>query len=508
MSGTGPGGDGPLIVPPLTDFTTAVSAASGGELLDLGAHFVRRLADPEQLLARAEGLDTGRGTSADALRALFARAAADALRRGRADRAALRATGMALRLAGDADPALTLAVDDLELRDGTTESAPATDTAARRTRLFGPEVELALRWAGDRTVRVLVDTDQQLPAALALVRALGPARVTLCGRFAWEHRAVLGQLPSAAGARFDPAVPARTVRPGWLPGTEDVRWVTVPGERTPGTPWLGWLDVVDAAASADGHWARCRGLTVTVARLDSWETAVGARGGRADLAALCARLRPGTPLAVELLVGAPGTDAKDAAAAVALIADGPAPAPGVRPVLAGLRPFRLPRPSGGGTPPAGWDGVPLRLRPRPEHDLPRWTDFDAPGTLGPAERSATIHALLGDLARDTDLYPGRLAGAAATAHAVGPPADGPPVWDPSARVASTARAAVDGKGPGTFVAHLRTGTAFRLHPRLVEVVTDLAAGGTDRLDRLSPATRTRLLGLLTRAGALAPGRTP
>ncbi|TYR62714.1 hypothetical protein [Streptomyces parvus] len=496
-----------LIVPPLTDFTTSVVPPQTAELLDLSAHFVRRIADPARLEEAAARLDTQTAGREEALHALFATAAAAVLRRpgpGIYDRARLRATGMALRLVGESDPALTLSLDDLELRDGTTESGAAVVAAAARTGLFAPEIELARQRAGgSQDVQIMVDTDQQLPVAIALVQALGAHRTILCGRFAAQHQQALGLLQATREVRINDGRPSRIVRTEWAGRPHHaVHWATDPLEATPDRPWAGWLDATDTTAVPAAAWRTCTGLTLTVARLDSWETATGVYGRLADLSVVWDRLRADVPVAVELLVGAPGADTKTLRAAINRIV-GRTPDAGParpRPVLAGLRPFRLPR-DGGPT----WNAVPVRAEARPDHDLARWAEFTAPGTLTPQGRLDTIHALLAELARSTDFFPGRMAGALTTMAPLETAEQLPveqPVWDPSAQVVATEQADPDGRGPGTFVAHLRTGAAFRLHPRLAPVVSALADGKGEQIKRLPAATRTKLLGQLARAGAL------
>ncbi|MET9819406.1 hypothetical protein [Streptomyces sp. NPDC006355] len=500
------------ILPPLSDFTTTTETPPGTEVLDLGEAWVRRLTDPGLLTRIAARLDTVDADRDRALHALFAAAAAAVLRRPGPevhDQARLRAVGMALRLAGREDPGLTLSLDDLELRDGSTESVAAVVRAAARTTLFEPETRLALDHAGERRpVRIVVDTDQQLPAAVSLVAALGAHRITLCGRFAAAHRDALGAADALRGVRITDVRLMRSLRPEWSGSGRrrgrTVRWVTEAAEAVPDRAWAGWLDAQEAAAVPPAAWRTCQGLVLTVARLDAWEAATSVCGTRVDLGAILDRLGAYVPVGVDLLVGAPGVDPKELSMAVARLTGGsPAPRPaGPRPVLAGLRAFRLPLDAG-----SRWDGTPMRIVARPGLDLPRHAEFTAPGTLTAQERTRTIHALLAERARDTDLFPGRLAAAVTCAtetrhadRATGQ--DDRPSWDPSAQVVATERADVDGRGPGTFVAHLRTGAAFRLHPRLVQAVSELAAGRSQVIERLPRETRSRLFDRLTRAGAL------
>lgn len=488
-----------LIVPPLTDCTTTVVAPPSVELLDLNDHFVQRLSGPGHLADTANRLDTPTADAAQALRALFALAAAAVMRRGSYDRARLRAIGMALRLAGDTDPAISLSLDDLELTNGTTESGVDVVSAAAKTRLFDPEIALARHRAGDRLVRVVTDTDQQLPAAVALSQALGRNRTVLCGRFAAQHQQALQRLRALAGIRIDSWRPVRRFRAEWVGSSQTVRWVTAPGEATPEISWAGWLDAAETAAVPDTAWETCLGMTLTVARLDSWGAAVGVHGTRADLREVFSRLRQDVPCAVELLVGAPGVDQAALMAAVALLtARVPAQSPFVGAALAGLRPFRLPRSAA-----SHWDGVPVQRRPQPGRDLARWVDFSAPGTLMHEERRHTIQTLLAELAPEVDLYPGRLAASVTTAQRDQNTTPRNRLeWNPYAQVVHADHPDGYGHRPSAFVANLRTGTAFRLHPRLVPVVDAVADGDGQRLDRLPSAARAKLLDQLTRAGAL------
>ncbi|MFC5835027.1 hypothetical protein [Nonomuraea insulae] len=448
-----------LVVPPFTDFTTEVVAPPGAELLDLGARIVRRLSDPSRLRDAP---------------ALFGRAAAAILERQAYDDAHLRAIGTALRLAGD--PALRLSIDDLELAEGSTQSSQDVLGAAARCELFQPEIELALEAAEGRRARVVVDAEQQLPAAFALVRALGAERVTLCGRLVAEQVTALRRVPKLAGVEWLDWSPERVIRSPWH--AEPVRWLTGTDLPPADGPWAGWLDAVRVAAFSREALARCRGLTITVTRIDFLAAVTGLNGVTVNLRRLLAEIPAGAPVACELAVGAPGVAAGVAGESLELLADGPG---GVR--LAGLRAYRM----GIHT---VWAGHNVRFPPRAGDDLARWIDFDAPETMRGYEVSAMIR---NSLDRLPGLPPGRLA-----ACSVAAPAASGCAWDPCAQV--VAGAGPDGRG--TFAVSLRSGRSFRLQQGFVAPVARLAADDPHALDGLTDGARELLTAGLARAGVL------
>ncbi|MCK2216530.1 hypothetical protein MF672_022400 [Actinomadura sp. ATCC 31491] len=489
-----------LVVPPLADLTTEVVPPAGMALLDLGEHLVRRLADPARLRAAADRHAGG------PLTALFGRAAAAILERRAYDDACLRAVGTALGLA--ADPAVRLAVDGLELTEGSQESSRDVLGAALRCELFAPEIELARRVVAGRRAHVAVDCADQLPAAFALVAALGE-RVTLCGRYVAEHRGALRRVPELSAVRWGSWSPERVIRPRWYGGSpgparrrpggtgedgpaagsgrggvEPVRWIDddrpLPGD---GAAWAGRLDAARAAALPPEALARCRGLTVMVTRADFLGAATGLTGATVDLRRLPAALPPGVPVTAELAVGAPGVTAEAAGESAELLAEGAA---GVR--LGGVRAYRL----GVRTP---WTaGALVRLPPAPGHDLARWAEFEAPGTIPPQQVAILVR-------RWQERLPGLPPGRLAACTVAGPAVPGPPgaAWDPCTEV--VAGAGPDGRGPGTFAVNLRSGRSIRLHHLLVVPVSRLAAD-PHALDGLAEPARRRLTAELAAAGVL------
>ncbi|MGW7364409.1 hypothetical protein ACWGI8_13520 [Streptomyces sp. NPDC054841] len=482
-----------VVMPPLFDLSLEPVLDPGDELLDLNAEFVDRLAGTENLRSPAAAYELGRLGEGDPAgrrtKALFARAAVAIMGRGNHDAGRLRAVGMALRLSGESDPALRLAADDVEIVDGTTESGADVVSAAARTGLFGPTTVRARDFAPGRRVHLLVETDQQLPAAAALMDVLGAERVVLCGRFAADHRAALRALhPFSAAAGFDSWAPSWRLRQEWAPDGAPVHWVRRAADWRPGVPWAGWLEPEEAALLPEDAWRECRGAALTVARLESWAGVTGTDGTRTDLEPVL-KSAGAERLAAELLIGAPGVGADEARATARRLLSGPGPR------LAGLSPFRL-RAARGREVPGSWDGVPLTRVGAEGHDLPRWDRFGAPGTPGEADRDALVGALNAELGSETDLYPGRFACCVLARP------DRTPLWEPSAAVVGAEGEGPDGRGPGSFVVNLRTGSAFRLHPKLAPVVERLASGDNAVLDRLSGTVRTKLSDQLVRAGVM------
>ncbi|ABP55484.1 hypothetical protein [Salinispora tropica] len=481
-----------VVLPPLFDLSLEPVLGPGDELFDGNAEFLARLTAPMGLRAlAAASAPAGSGVAATeaATKALFAEAAATIMDRGRHDWGRLRAMGLALRLSAEADPAIRLAVDDVELVGGTTESGADVVSAAARTALFAPEADRAHAWASGSRVHLLVETDQQLPAAAGMAVALGPHRVTLCGRFAAAHQKALRALAPFTAAEFEDWTPSWRLRREWAPEGEDIRWVRDAHQWYPGRPWAGWLAPEQAVLLPARAWRECRGVALTVARFSSWSAVTGVSGVDTDLETV-RRLVGDDRLAVELLVGAPGLDADVTTTAARRLRSGPGPR------LAGLSPFRLTslRGSRGST---TWGGVPLTRQDSPQHDLPRWDRFHGPASLDDADRQRITSTLTAEFGAETELYPGRLA-CCALAPGFQPPA----MWEPSAAVVEVSGAGPDGRGPGSFVVNLRTGSAFRLHPRLTPVVRRLANGDAAVWQHLSDTVRTKLSGQLVRAGAI------
>lgn len=467
-----------VVVPPVADPTVTVAVGAGERLLDLNRRFGLRAADPAVLRATAAALDTpGTTGGPGAAHCLLARAAADVFAES-ADRATrLRALGASIRAVSALDPGISASIDDIELRTGSTQCGADAALAADRCTLFDPELSAV---SAAREVYVVLDSDQQLPATLRLLGRLHPDPVrpgwaiTVGGRFVAAHREALSRLPALAGVRLDTGTRPRVIDAGWSPGHEaGLRWCGEGDERPGVSRWAGWLDAATFGELRASELERCAGLVVSVcgsADPDGPKANAGAA-----LTALAARI----PVAVEIVVGAPGGDTSPRAWWAQ---------PGSSVRVAGFRPYR-PRLSTGATAPPG-------------HDLARWA---APAT---AATMAEVAELLARHAPQRSLFPGRVAGALFTAE-YRPHVWGEHYWDPAVRLVRTEHAAPDDGAPGDFLVNLRSGALTRVRPALAGLLTRIRLGGppAERAVGTLPAERReRLLVGLVAAGAMGKGR--
>lgn len=459
----------PLVIPPLTDPTLRTDREG---VLDLNEAFLRRVTSAAKLRALAAADDHEGANPSRALGAAFARAAAQVLERGVRDGAYLRALGYGMRRVED--EVFSFSLDDIQIRGGTTQNSADLLRADERSGVWDAEAaELSRRVDPEERVELLVESDQQLPAAIALVRSR-PGPTVLTGAFASAHRTALER---SVGVTVRPGRIPRYVREGWT-GDRDLLWVTRAGHWRPGRAWAGWLEPGQLAGLPREAFASCRGLVLTLADVPAPGTGLGGDGSRADLGLLVSLLPEHVSLRADVLVGAPGVSAKTSLRLPGELAAGLLG----RPVaLAGARPFRL-------TSVTGW---PQARDRRPHGDLAVWWSFTAEDTAAPEERDAVVGELLSAREHVGELLPGRIAAAVgappapARDAAPAPPARGADTrWDPSARVVTVLNAAVDERGPGHFIADLRTGRARRLPRPLVDVVAACSRGDTSALDRL------------------------
>jgi hypothetical protein len=468
-----------VVVPPLGDPTTDLVAGPGEQVLDLNQCFARRAGDPAALRALAARLDSpgaGAGSRSAAQQCLLALAAADVLSRPGPLTPGLltpwlRALGAALRAVSAGDPGLTATLDDITLRAGSTQSSRDTALAAARSTLFAAELEHP-ELAGAGVVEIVVDADQQLPAAFQLVARLSqrdqvPA-VVLSGRFVARHRVGLDLVPALRGVRLSGQVRSRTVSRQYLPaGTPPPVWVTGTDDLPETGPWAAWLDASALDAVPRPAWERCTGLVVSASGPAGLDGAAG----------LLDQLAGRIPAALEVIVGVPGEPA-------AGVPSGPDDAWWApwrhRLRLAGFRPYR--RTAGPG------EGA-------PDDDLARWVPPPSGG--GPAPALPPPWAV----ARH-DLFPGRVAAALFAADDP-PPPEGYRV-DPSVRAVRLNAASPDDDGPGDFLVDLRTGRLTRVRPSLARLARSLTqdSAAPAALAALHRAPGGELLTGLTRAGVL------
>ncbi len=464
-----------VVVPPVADPTVTVVTGEDEWLLDLNRRFALRAADPAVLRVTGAALDTPGGL--DAGHCLLARAAADVFA-GPADRATrLRALGASIRAISALDPGISVSIDDIELRTGSTQRGADAALAADRCTLFDPELSAAPT-AGD--VHVVLDSDQQLPAALRLLgrlrlgSAVTGSAITVGGRFVAAHREALSRLPALAGVRLDTRRRPRVIETCWSPREEaGLRWCGEGDQRPGADHWAGWLDATAFGELTASELERCVGLVVSVCG------SADPDGPEAELRAALTALAVRIPAAVEIVVGAPGGDTSPAAWWAQ---------PGCSVGVAGFRPYRPGLSEGAAAPPG--------------HDLARWAAPATAATLAEAAELLARHA------PRRNLFPGRVAGALFAAEHR-PHVWGEHFWDPAVRLVHTEHAAPDDGAPGDFLVNLRSGALTRVRPPLAGLLTRIRLGGSQAqraVGALPTGRRERLLAGLVAAGAVSTAK--
>lgn len=281
-----------VVIPPHGDVTLAADVAPRWDRLDAGRAFAERVADVGEV---ARLLDAPRAVPLDAELRLLGRAAADVLARRPPPGARLAALGAALRAGSGPPSGVRLRLDDLELAEGTTESSSDVARASLQAAPYDHELSRAADVARRATrVCLLVERDQQLPAALSLARALRPRAVEVAGSFADENWNVLRRLDALAAATLV-STPVRgwRVELPWESATTGLAWRERPSDPVPQEPWGGRVRLADVADAARLASARCRLAILGVAGGGS-EAVVDEDGSSvrvSDLAAGVAALR-------------------------------------------------------------------------------------------------------------------------------------------------------------------------------------------------------------------------
>ncbi|MFY0521888.1 hypothetical protein ACN28I_01295 [Archangium gephyra] len=361
-------------------------------------------------------------------------------------------------------------LDDIELDGGTTERSADVLRIVQRPALYDEDLARAAgSFPGAERVRLWLEKDVQLPAAVALAAAC-PASVPLelAGPFVATHRAVLAALPAFQRASFPEDVAPLRWRVAALDAAEPEPLTWVPeGARPPaeGGPWAGHVPL-GALVEAEALVASgCRTAVVGFCAVDEGGV-LGSDGRRVPLEALAAaveRLRAaGACVVAEWWVGAPGVDEAAHERTFMLL--------GQRPVfdwVSGVRPFHWTR----GRPGEDFAGVPVRfLAPPEDRDLARTVPFEAPGTVPHARLAELLTSLAGKLLQRAPLSPGRVAWAS-----IHPPA---PVVPGGERIRLDGDCALvqlpatlDGVAkPSWYAANLRTGGVLAMDARLAPMV--------------------------------------
>lgn len=479
-----------FVVPPHADFTVAWEAPAGFEVLDLARAFAERVASGEAI--REELAAIGEATDPDACRRRVSLEVARALlSRPRSARTHLRALGAALSGLSRPGSGVRLRLDDLDLEHGSTERLGDALAVSRGPLPFALELEDGLaKLSGAEVVRLWLERDQQLPAALAIAARLLGVSLELAGPFARTHREALRcAFPRACWV--EEQVPCTQVG---APGSTAEPWGW---ERREPRGWAGTVSPVevlftDALAES--------GARVLIVPFCAWDDAVVAVDGtpvnRSALELAIRRLkRSGVKVAGEWWVGAPGIGSDRVARTLEALRSAPLD------WLVGVRPFHWTRGRTG----TRFGALEVQVDAAPaDRDLWRSHPFRAPGTLSAEALATQLEALpLQLLAQGRALSPGRVAQASVSAP--DPLTSGPRVRvDPDCALVSVA-VALDGRpGPVTYAVNLRNGVTMAIDPRLVPAVRSLESPvpAAQALSALG-AQREKVLRALLAKGVLA-----
>jgi hypothetical protein len=383
-----------LLVPPHADVTVRAVTDGVAEVTEPGRQFVLNL------VSDASRRDDG-------TRDIWLRAARIAISEGD-PLLRLRALNVLLRNSHRPGDGVVVRLDDLELASGTTEELPDVLAAADAPGPYDAEVSAAVaemdRSAG---VRVVIDRDQQLPAALSAVSRLATtAPLEVTGRFAAQH----WQRLRLARHLGEATLLARTnlrwrVAPEWSPPGVAVTWRERASDPVPAGRWAGRMSLRDVLRADEPAMARILGRAVTIVLGICGLTGgfiVGRGGSRVPAEALVRSLGSiramGVRPAAEIWLGAPGITADELRECTAALAGE------LR--IAGFRVFDWPVPWRT----SAWAGHTVTLARRP-HDLSRRHEITSPQTIQAAELEALLPELAAAPQRGRDLVPGRVAGA-------------------------------------------------------------------------------------------------
>ncbi|MEO3810603.1 hypothetical protein ABGB17_16505 [Sphaerisporangium sp. B11E5] len=388
--------------------------------------------------------------------------------------------------------AVEVTLDDLELRDGTTEDSAAALRASRAPAPYDAEVKEAIETAtaagGD--IWLVLDRDQQLPATLTIAARL-PTPPLVTGRFARAHWPVLATLPPLRHAKLaDPPAPLWRRVTGLPPADEPgPYWREWAGDPVPPAPWAGRAGLAMTVADPGGLIAS--GCTTVVLGICAADHEVIGRGGGTvpmdRMREAVEKLRAaGVTVLAELWLGAPGISATRTRTAIATLTAENAPVDR----LVGLRPFDWPT---HWTTPA-WGRTPVEITPSTK-DLARHHHFHAPGTLTDAEVQALIADIGPALASTGTLIPARVAAAYL---AEDPPGGTTPgiALAPDTVLVTTP--------PDWYAVNLRLGRVIRLDPRVASRLrtTRHPIPEPDALPGVPPKGRAKILDTLVGNGLL------
>ncbi|WP_338865467.1 hypothetical protein [Myxococcus stipitatus] len=501
------------VLPPHRDVTLVPETPEGWHGLDLARGFVRRVFSAESVEAEAQARELSPPTPQSMRELLLLRVAQGI--RGRGTVAELRAMGAVLTALSGPPHGIRLRLDDVELEEGTTERGADVERAAARSAPYSPEVaRFAEQVAGAECVRLWLERDLQLPAAVALAHAC-PAQVALeiAGPFATTHREVLARMAAFRRATFPENV-------------SPLCWRMAPLDAEPSPGQVVWIpdgQRLDSREDGADTLARLRALTggarwaghVSLHLLGTPESLVES-GCDTAVVEFCAvgvdhvvdidhrsiprewlhrgfqRLRAaGVRVVAEWWVGAPGMDESLLDASLAALDDS---STAFFDRLAGVRPFHLSveRMARHGDVARSW-GVPGE-RP-PDRDLCRSVPISRPGTIPATRLQEVLGALAGRLSNRAPLSPGRVAAAFLGAPASAP--EGGPAThlrlDPGCAVVRLPASLEGGPVPSWYAANLRTGVVLAMDGRLAPELArrTVAAPVADVLSMVPEARRAK-----------------
>ena len=453
-----------VLVPPGGDVTLALARHHdlSGPVIDVGRTFIAGI------VARASAEEVLSPSEWDPI---LGPAAVRALQRTDTVQGRLRA--LALLLRARRGSGVLLRLDAVVLAQGTAERSADVTAAATAGAPYDGELRTAvdrlLEEAPGDPVHVVIERDQQMPAALTSMAWLGSrgAKVVVTGRYATAHWQALRHLRGFGSARLRPTPRGLSWRVGGLPtataasgaaGDAGPWWRELPGDPEPDAPWAGRLALHDLIV-ADR--VRRAPLVAVIGVCDVDDRSVlGRSGERARHLAVRSAIEriqsEGGRCVVEFWVGAPRADPGRAAEAATLAEEL------IGPVL-GVRMFEWPLEWAEHR----WDGIPVGVGTAGDRDLARAVPVLSPAPPAKDVLAAAVEAVAAGRLRHGQLIPGRVAEAyLQPVTGLSSVAGEVPEIDPDLVVIP------DPGGPGMIAVNTRLGVSSRLPATLMGAVED------------------------------------
>jgi len=492
-----------LLLPPHRDVTCVPEAPEGWHVVDVARDFCQRVGARGLLARAAEAREQAAATPSSLRELLLLRAALALFQRGSGEpHRPLRALGAALTALSGPPSVVRVRLDDIELEGGTTERSVDVLRVVSGPAPYAEDLARAAEHlAGAERVRLWLEKDLQLPAAVTLASAC-PADVPLevAGPFAETHRQVLSALPAFQRASFPQGVaPLRWRAVPLEEGGEPLGWVPEGASPPERGPWAGHVApgalLSPEALEASG----CRTVVVGFCTVDAAQV-LGSDGRRLPLETLTRaveRLRAaGIHVVAEWWVGAPGVDEAAHERTCAWL--------GERRLfdwVAGVRPFHWTRGRAG----QDFGGVPVSfLSPPEDRDLARSVPWEAPGSVAAGRQGELLTTLAGRLLQRAPLSPGRVAWA--LVHPPTPLASGGSLTrlDGDCALVQLPATLEGVVKPTWYAANLRTGGVLAVDARLAPLLArwERPAPASEALASLPEAQRGKLEATLKSRGVL------